>query len=307
LDAGLRLGEMFRTHHFKTGIGWTIPDDYGYEGAVGGQCYSACAYAFLGGVHRSVDGHASATRFQMVHSRLGFHQFHQESSRPNGVPAPAIPAGAPALAEPPGSAAAALSTGQVTAGVIAAYLVEMGIDARVLTLGSLASPDEIYEPTPAERIALRIEIAPAADIWRLESFYGDLAAVVYRTDTAGGSSKSVGFYCDTQLRAPVVVVQVPTLHGKTDAEFHAGIIGASTVAIGPQTYAIDPRSMIFASRDSGDDLFIPLPGRLPALSNVDRIDITVPMSHADSYGVYSSTTFTAAAPQDLVMAMRDCR
>jgi hypothetical protein len=59
LLAGLRLGAIIHKQAFNTGIAATVPvpdmEDYfmQLEELKSGQCYSACAYAFLGGVERS--------------------------------------------------------------------------------------------------------------------------------------------------------------------------------------------------------------------------------------------------------------
>ncbi len=147
LFGGLLLGEVIRNAGLTTRIGRTVPDIGNFHRTVAGSCFSACAFAFLGGVERDFDG------------RLGFHQFFDEA----------------ALAQPelPRFNAIDFSTNQLVTGIILEYVVRMGVDARVVALASRTPPNAIYELSLAEAEELRVSWRPN-DFrpWQIEA-YGD--------------------------------------------------------------------------------------------------------------------------------------
>jgi hypothetical protein len=70
LAGGIALGELFRSRGISTEVGSSAPIDPRVAERSPGVCASACAYAFLGGVERSLDEGA----------KLGFHRFYQENA-----------------------------------------------------------------------------------------------------------------------------------------------------------------------------------------------------------------------------------
>lgn len=114
LAGGLRLGEFIRAHRLDTTV---LKTEFGTPGSADwwdseadGICASACAYAFLGGVQRTVpEG-----------SRLGVHQFRSVdgTSSESGVQ-------------------------EVTA-VLAAYLIHMEVSRDLLVPAGLSRSEEIY-------------------------------------------------------------------------------------------------------------------------------------------------------------------
>ena len=105
LFAGMQLGRIIRTHG-----AWTRIIDY--RTVRPGQCYSACALAFLGGVYRFNDHGA----------RYGVHRASLRVDSPTG----------------------GVDLGEHLSTAIADYIREMGVDARLLALWSKAGPDEMY-------------------------------------------------------------------------------------------------------------------------------------------------------------------
>lgn len=127
LEAGLRLGRIIREAGLRTEIGRAIPADGGIRRVLeidgDAQCVSACAYAFLGGVFRTVPEKA----------RLGFHRVSL-----------------PGNSDLPGEAG--LTGGQLISALLIGYLVEMGVDARVFVAASNTPPDAIHFATADELI-----------------------------------------------------------------------------------------------------------------------------------------------------------
>jgi hypothetical protein len=76
LVAGVELGQKIRAHGFNTEVGSDLwdpkgePKDWRVSARRPGVCASACAYAFLGGVERTLD----------EDSRFGVHRFYSQKS-----------------------------------------------------------------------------------------------------------------------------------------------------------------------------------------------------------------------------------
>lgn len=103
LFAGLELGSIIRSNRLHTSV-------YARDNETGGYCASACAYAFLGGVHRTV---APAARF-------GLHQFSSDEPIPDAV-----------------------ANVQGLVSFIAGYVREAGASSRVVEIASAIPPHEM--------------------------------------------------------------------------------------------------------------------------------------------------------------------
>ena len=117
LHAALELGAYLREREFDT---YVTDADYVHPGAIGmvhatqqSACYSACVYAFAGGVHRHADNNS-----------LGIHQFAVA-----GAPAP----------DTYDSASAAVEI-SITKW-LGTYVSEMGIDPHLVSMASDTSYD----------------------------------------------------------------------------------------------------------------------------------------------------------------------
>ena len=124
-------------------------------------CASACVFAFVGGRIRIVDENA----------RLGVHQFFAQRG---------------AIGD---------SETQIVIVKLAAYLAEMGIDRRMLDLGSLVRPENLYFLTGAEQRTLRIDnTEPLISKWELKAGpQGDVRAELTRLDEVNGVLQRFGF------------------------------------------------------------------------------------------------------------------
>ena len=117
LFAGMELGRIIRKHR-----AWTRIIDH--RTLLPGECYSACAMAFLGGIYRFND---NAPRY-------GVHLASLSVRSPTG----------------------ALDLGQHLSAAVGNYIGEMGVDVRLLDLWMKAGPDEMYVLTPQEAKDLRV-------------------------------------------------------------------------------------------------------------------------------------------------------
>ena len=183
LIGGILLGELFRANGISTEVGSSAPivgaTEPGLAGRTPGVCASACAYAFLGGVERSLDDDA----------KLGFHRFYQQK----------------ALA----GVAAKIFTGKdldntqrVTAALVL-YTIKMGVDPRLVALASEASPDEVWWVPRAEARELRVIYEPSAyKPWHLEPYHGGAIATTESND----GLKSIVVSCSPRLGPTVAVI-----------------------------------------------------------------------------------------------------
>jgi hypothetical protein len=157
LFGGLSLGEVIREYGLGTKVARSIPDpphggEYVTESEGTGLCLSACAFTFLGGKSR-----IAADR------TIGVHQHYDPA----------------ALQEPQKQFTAAdLSSEQIISGILADYVVRMGVDARFLTRASSASPTEIYLFTSDEMYQFAITWKDSEYMpWALEAYRDGLIAV----------------------------------------------------------------------------------------------------------------------------------
>lgn len=116
LFAGMELGRIIREHGASTHI-------INYRTLRPGQCYSACAMTFLGGVYR----------FNSNGARYGVHR-------------------ASLLVGPGGD----VDLGHHLSSAIGSYIREMGVDPRLLDLSLKAGRDEMYVLSPQEAKALGV-------------------------------------------------------------------------------------------------------------------------------------------------------
>ncbi|TQV84352.1 hypothetical protein [Aliikangiella coralliicola] len=151
LGAGLRLGHLLRKMEANVHVG----SEFSGEGeGTGGVCYSACAYAFLGGMTRSVSHQSS----------YGVHQFFiaKESKKIAGS----------------FSSIGDISSTQLVAAVILDYVISMGIDPKLVAIASKIPPNiPIRELNEKELHELQIDNStPLASPWRLEPVENGIVA-----------------------------------------------------------------------------------------------------------------------------------
>ncbi len=123
----LILGDMIRQKGFNSDVAMTVARGHGKDRLVPGFCFSACGYAFLGGVKRKIqDG-----------SVIGYHQVY---------PDPKVEVDAQ-------TEAAMIKS---VLGHVERYLTRMGVDSEILDLAAATKPTDYYEPDSDELVKLRI-------------------------------------------------------------------------------------------------------------------------------------------------------
>lgn len=147
LYGGMELGRMIRKQGLAADIRWYKPRPVGqewynpgYDEQGPGECYSACALAFLGGKVREITDGAI----------IGFHQFSGGVGNPEETQ---------------------IGT-QIAAGQVLDYISEMGAAPSLFTRMSEALPNELFTPSREELLSYSIVSKDAFAGFDLEP-YGD--------------------------------------------------------------------------------------------------------------------------------------
>lgn len=163
--AGLRLGEIIRRHGLSTEVGPEYTEEVFLPGKQSTEirpvardpvCLSACAYAFMGGVSRTlVEG-----------GRLGVHQFQ-------------------------GGVADQEAVAQSLVSVISQYMLSMGIDRDVLDVAGLTRADDITLISRSDAIAYNLDNqTPPKGRWELTALDGGYRAVKTSQQLPGSDRKT---------------------------------------------------------------------------------------------------------------------
>ncbi|SNS03232.1 hypothetical protein [Antarctobacter heliothermus] len=205
LGAALELGRIIRENDMSTGIGRTDPahpSDYGPMLAiVDGTCESACAFAFLGGTSRSAyetDEHSMVPRT----GRLGMHQFYSLDG-----------------AEIPTAAT------QQIMGQVLFYVLEMGINAELLSIASSTPPDDMRFLSRKELVDLKVLTASSVSTPDLVLAGDDLAVEWQRFWETGDLEKTTLLYCRSDTQDWMIRTRQHWLSGEPKNEtytVHAG-------------------------------------------------------------------------------------
>lgn len=177
LTGAIRLGRMIRKLGMRTSIGKTALDDSGHHIITKGVCYSACAYAFLGGVSRSVEG-----------DEYGVHQFFTDAllKDPNGKVLSPVD----------------FSVQQTVTGLLLSYVIEMGASAKLVVEANKTPPTKTYLLSKNQLMEFRVAFDPARyDDWKLKVFENGIVAYSQSQD----EKKSMKIFCGSHGQATLLV------------------------------------------------------------------------------------------------------
>lgn len=111
---GMEMGRVIRKYGFETSVGREARNrDPDMRSAQPGECYSACVFAYMGGKFR----------YLSKDSKLGVHRFYFKEKVDN-----------------------AADVAQIATAAIVNFLSEMEIDPNFISIMTIASGKEIYEP-----------------------------------------------------------------------------------------------------------------------------------------------------------------
>jgi hypothetical protein len=163
LVAGIELGRLLRKHGLSTDIGRKSLSSNKRSDVEAGGCYSACAYAYLGGQFR----------YLRKDSHYGVHQFKSRGQEGGDE-----------------------GTAQIASAVIVEYVQSMDVDADLFGLSTSAAPAEMNEIDRAtlERLNV-VNNGRTRSVWTIESTDGQLYLKGQRTTEESGINKFI-LYCD---------------------------------------------------------------------------------------------------------------
>ena len=275
---GILLGKKFRELGLSTEVGLSqfYPDSKTYTPEPG-ICASACAYAFLGGVGRILDETA----------KLGFHRFYI--------------GGALASSATKVFSGEDLDDTQRIAAALLLYIVDMGVDGRVLILASQAGPNEIRWLELQEARDLRVFYEPEGfKPWRVEPYKNGAIAVSQSNDglrsiVAGCSGKTGPYVAliDNSPSADERWLEQCRTSGTIDAHVHP-VFGA----------VVQPNQVTLKHQARGLTMRFRLPTLNPPLTSPKLFSSDLGYSMACSTGTYqaSNDNFNTTVR----LALRNC-
>jgi hypothetical protein len=171
LAGGIRLGRAIRSAGMNT--------------VIGSVCHSACAYAFLGGVHR-----------QASDGEYGVHQFYTDAliKDPNGkVFSPTD-----------------FSNQQTLTGLLMSYVIEMGVSADLVAEANKALPSQMNMLSKKQLEQFRVVFDPKSySNWKLEPYRNGLIAYSQTQD----QKNKMTIFCTASRRAKLLVTYYDPVDG----------------------------------------------------------------------------------------------
>jgi len=280
LAAGLALGALIRQAGLSTEIGADMPNKEWPRSSrqrmserVPGLCASACAYAFLGGVERTIE----------EGSRIGFHRFYT----PEAVDQPTVRQFTGHDLD---------STQRAMAGLLL-YTIEMGVDARLVALATHASASDMRWLTLAEANDLKVAFQPGAwKPWQIEAYKESVEAI---SETTDGKIRMVA-HCSRQYGFQVALSDTTQ---DTDEWFTQ--VRSCTGGHGHPVFGtlVDERKVgVFKTQEAAGIIFV-LPNGNPPLTSPSLLEAEpYPMACRSERYQGSSVNFTSA----IRLAFRNC-
>jgi hypothetical protein len=269
LVAGLELGEAIHRHKFSTRVGQTIAFDPLAQQIIRGGCYSACAYAFLGGRLRSATA-----------GELGFHQFQ-------------TPAGFPDADE---------GSTQRVMGLLIAYFRKMSIDPALLAYAAATNPADLFRPDDDTMFKLGVINArgiPTFSGWSIEPFGSGAAVTAFipatgTEDQDQDDDQTIRIYCRAKMPQHVFMMVTwqwaeprPKDAARHNEAMHTMVFGSS-VTIGGRLVRKSAGSdaIVDAHVDASDRYFLTYEfsaDEFAAATRAGRLEVRIEAAHALGY------------------------
>ena len=212
LIAGIQLGLEIRKLGLDTFVGnsinnsdnWTPSGGNKHNDFGSGNCLSSCAYAFLGGVDRVVmidKEELGGFYHGMSGSKIGFHQFYAGQNITKSMSAN----------EATTLRNTSMSDTQFLTGIIAAYIVEMGVNAKLIQVASLGSPTAMIYPTLKQLEELNITNQQGFSSWAIEPYKDGLIASIKkkRNNDPYDLVEQVTVYCKAKSKQLTILLTSP--------------------------------------------------------------------------------------------------
>ncbi len=178
LVAALELGMLIREAQAATEVGRTLKSSEGWwSEKSSGQCASACAFAFLGGIRRDA-----------MDAEIGVHQFYRDVAleRPTDKVFDALD----------------LSADQYLTALLIDYTFRMGVDPRFVAIAAQTSPGGMRYLSGVEARELKVAYDPGeTGPWQLEPWAGGAVAFARSLD----EQVTMTLFCKTPGNARLLV------------------------------------------------------------------------------------------------------
>lgn len=186
LQEAIEIGRLIRKSGKRTNVGSidgiktrtfdNKPDEFPKNGV----CESACAYMFVGGEQRSLES-----------GKLGFHRFY---STGRGIDS---------------------DEAQIISGILVAYLVEMGVDARLFLAASKEGAEGMYHVSYEEALEYSVVTPTGFGELFLEPYLSGVVAAARRLDAAGpyDAVNQVTFFCKQSIAHVMLTANAGFLEG----------------------------------------------------------------------------------------------
>lgn len=195
LIGGIFLGVIIRDLGLTTEVGKANMEEdkiFASLSSEQGFCASSCAYAFLGGVERDKNSL----------SRLGFHRFYNPYDFKDTSIGPA------GLLR-----ATASEDAQKIYSLLVSYIVEMGVDARMLTSFQDYGADAVFTFPPSAGLQYGIVTNKKFDTWFIEPYGKSIVAASRRVGLSHAYDQvhQVTTYCKTHQnkRQSYILISTP--------------------------------------------------------------------------------------------------
>lgn len=276
LVAALEMGMMIRQAKGSTVVGRSVPEPE-LEGRYSrgpGQCVSACAFAFLGGVHRDADAET-----------LGIHQFYNDV----------------ALKKPdePIYSALDLSVNQIVSALLINYAFEMGIDPRFVSKASSVPPTSVHFLSDMELDDWKVRYDPdLIGAWRIEPWRSGIVAYAKSAD----ERTTATFFCSSD-RVPQLMIKSP-IDFFSEADFSDPVPALLSLSVFATPVNIGD---VKASFSKGIyQLQIRMPGFSPSRLPEDG-ELTIDANIARVYSTLFNFSMSAkGAKANISAALRNC-
>ncbi len=228
LAAGIRLGRLFRALGLST------------EVSKNDICASACVYAYLGGTKRSAEG------------KLAVHQFYVSNPK-------SVFSGSEFTAQ--------MSEQQAVIGYLMDYLLEMGIDARLLAVASKVNPGTIKVLSGTEIIDFGLDNTKTRFAgWRLEPYNAGIVLTNAGT-TPSGDKVSITLYCRASSNKVILALISRSWRGKLSADDIEYVAAEESPNKRPAAQPVKRKWRHWQAKNDGD-LFVEVP---VAASSIDEV------------------------------------
>lgn len=299
LSAGLELGRLFRKFEATTHVGktirWDVEDDHPcrtwWDTVESGECSSACAWAFMGGVTRFLPSPYYPTTES---SRLGFHQFFD----PTDALEDAVSA-----AEIRKLRDASISVAQYFTGETVLYALDMGVSADAVALATRTDSSKMYYPSPKTLSELKVTTPQGFGKWFLEPYKSGLVAAA-KPDLPTSMLVQTTTFC-RKLGDPKLLLTIKGFSSYYANQTNLPISGAELKIDGQEVYV--PSTYLSGRMD--DSLLyltVDLPANL-ATAIVAAQSIDFRLDAPRSFGNFRETsTLDELARKSIALSWRNC-